>query len=105
MKRAVAAMLPLLTVLLVAPGAARAADEAYSHLKWRSVGPAVAGGRVAAVAGTAANPQLYYIGAAGGGVWKSANGGATWTAVFEKEPVSAIGAVTIDPTWLVLAIA
>ncbi len=70
----------------------------YSHLKWRSVGPAVAGGRVAAVAGTAANPQLYYIGAAGGGVWKSANGGATWTAVFEKEPVSAIGAVTIDPT-------
>ena len=75
-----------------------ATDPAYSHLKWRSIGPAVSGGRVPAVAGTASNPNLYYIGSAGGGVWKSDNGGATWTPVFEKEPVSAIGAVTIDPT-------
>ncbi len=78
------------------PHAAQGAP--YDALKWRSVGPAVAGGRIAAVAGTASDPQLYYIGAAGGGVWKSANGGATWTPVFEKEPVSAVGAVTIDPT-------
>jgi len=79
--------------------AAVAADEsAYAHLTWRQVGPAVAGGRVAAVAGLASDPNLYYIGAAGGGVWKSTDGGATWTAVFEKQPVAAIGAVTIDPT-------
>ena len=98
MKRGVAA-LGVLLVVLIGRGGARAADEsAYAHLKWRSIGPAVAGGRVAAVAGTPANPQLYYIGAAGGGVWKSVNGGATWTPVFEKEPVSAVGAVTIDPT-------
>ncbi|HET9392008.1 MAG TPA: hypothetical protein VFO29_00605 [Candidatus Rubrimentiphilum sp.] len=86
--------------LLFAPQLAAhalAADPAYSHLKWRSIGPAVSGGRVPAVAGTASNPNLYYIGSAGGGVWKSENGGATWTAVFEKQPVSAIGAVTIDP--------
>jgi photosystem II stability/assembly factor-like uncharacterized protein len=70
----------------------------YGNLTWRSVGPAVAGGRVPAVAGIDSDPKLYYIGSAGGGVWKSDNGGATWTAVFEKEPVSAIGAVTIDPT-------
>ncbi|HEY9085029.1 MAG TPA: hypothetical protein VIN40_03695 [Candidatus Tyrphobacter sp.] len=75
-----------------------AADSPYAHLAWRSVGPAVGGGRVAAVAGTAQNPSLYYIGTAGGGVWKSENGGATWSAVFAKEPVAAIGAVTIDPT-------
>ncbi len=81
--------------LAVAQGAT---DPAYSHLKWRSIGPAVSGGRVPAVAGTAADPNLYYIGAAGGGVWKTENGGATWTPVFEKQPVSAIGAVTIDPT-------
>jgi photosystem II stability/assembly factor-like uncharacterized protein len=82
--------------LLLPLGAA--ADAPYAHLKWRSVGPAIAGGRVAAVAGTAQDANLYYIGAAGGGVWKTENGGATWTAVFEKEPVAAIGAVTIDPT-------
>lgn len=74
------------------------ADAPYSNLKWRSIGPAVGGGRVAAVAGTASDPKLYYIGSAGGGVWKTDNGGTTWTAVFAKQPVAAIGAVTIDPT-------
>jgi photosystem II stability/assembly factor-like uncharacterized protein len=90
-----------MTIALVAVLAATAfaaADAPYAHLKWRSIGPAVGGGRVAAVAGTASDPNLYYIGAAGGGVWKTINGGATWEAVFEKEPVAAIGAVTIDPT-------
>ena len=74
------------------------AAAAYANLSWRSIGPTIAGGRVAAVAGTAQDDQLYYLGAAGGGVWKSSNGGATWEPVFEKEPVAAIGAVAIDPT-------
>ncbi len=74
------------------------AAAAYANLSWRPIGPAVAGGRVAAVAGTAQDDQLYYLGSAGGGVWKSSNGGATWEAVFEKESVAAIGAVAIDPT-------
>ncbi|HXO16660.1 MAG TPA: hypothetical protein VN909_00675, partial [Candidatus Dormibacteraeota bacterium] len=74
------------------------AAAAYANLSWRSIGPAVAGGRVAAVAGTAQDDQLYYLGTAGGGVWKSINGGATWEAVFEKKAVAAVGAVAIDPT-------
>lgn len=86
-----------LAVALCVPALA-GADTPYAHLQWRSVGPAVGGGRVAAVAGSASDPNLYYIGAAGGGVWKTVNGGATWMPVFEKEPVAAIGAVTIDPT-------
>jgi len=53
---------------------------------------------VAAVAGTAADPFLYYVGAAGGGVWKSDDGGASWNPVFNNQPVAAIGAVAIDPT-------
>jgi len=67
-------------------------------MPWREIGPATAGGRVAAVAGTAADANLYYVGAAGGGVWKSSNGGQTWNAVFEKQPVASIGAIAIDPT-------
>ncbi len=70
----------------------------FGSMNWRSIGPAAPGGRVAAVAGTAANPKLYYLGAAGGGVWKSANGGQTWDPVFDKQPVAAIGALAIDPT-------
>jgi photosystem II stability/assembly factor-like uncharacterized protein len=67
-------------------------------MEWREIGPATAGGRVAAVAGTAGDPKLYYVGAAGGGVWKSSNGGQTWDAVFAKEKVASIGAIAIDPT-------
>ncbi|HZY96978.1 MAG TPA: hypothetical protein VFE35_07740 [Candidatus Cybelea sp.] len=74
------------------------AAAAWANLSWRSIGPAVAGGRITSVAGTPQDDRLYYIGSAGGGVWKSVNGGATWEPVFAKEPVSAIGAVAIDPT-------
>ena len=73
-------------------------SASYGNLAWRSIGPAGAGGRVAAVAGTPQNDQLYYLGTAGGGVWKSDNGAATWTPVFEGQHVSAVGAVAIDPT-------
>ncbi len=73
------------------------AAAAYANLSWRSIGPAIAGGRVAAVAGTPQDDQLYYLGSAGGGVWKSSNGGATWEPVFDKEPVAAVGAVAVDP--------
>jgi photosystem II stability/assembly factor-like uncharacterized protein len=67
-------------------------------MKWREIGPAAGGGRVAAVAGSANNLKLYYVGSAGGGVWKSENSGQTWDPVFEKQGVAAIGALTIDPT-------
>ena len=70
----------------------------FGNMQWREIGPAAGGGRVAAVAGSAANPKLYYVGSAGGGVWKSENSGQTWDPVFDKQPVAAIGAVTIDPT-------
>ncbi|MBV8198322.1 MAG: glycosyl hydrolase, partial [Candidatus Eremiobacteraeota bacterium] len=74
------------------------AAAAYANLTWRSIGPAVSGGRVTSVAGTPQDDQLYYLASAGGGVWKSSNGGATWEPVFEKQSVSAVGAVAIDPT-------
>ncbi|HUA08151.1 MAG TPA: hypothetical protein VMA98_02685 [Candidatus Acidoferrales bacterium] len=75
-----------------------AAASSFGDLSMRVVGPAIAGGRIAAVAGTTQNDKLYYLGTAGGGVWKSENAGATWSPVFDKQDVSAIGAVTIDPT-------
>ena len=71
---------------------------AFGNMQWREIGPALPGGRVAGVAGSASDANLYYLGAAGGGVWKSADGGETWQSVFEKQKVSAIGAIAIDPT-------
>jgi photosystem II stability/assembly factor-like uncharacterized protein len=83
-------------VLAVACAVVARADAA--RLAWRNVGPAGAGGRVAAVAGTDANPLLYYFGAAGGGVFKTTNGGLTWQDAWPPSAVGAIGAVTIAPS-------
>jgi len=87
-------------VLQPPPTGVRASDKSvdFSGMHWRNIGPAIAGGRVAAVAGTDQNPYLYYVGAAGGGVWRSANGGVTWTDVFGKQPTASIGALAIAPS-------
>lgn len=70
-------------------------ERLAGSLLWRNIGPALAGGRVTSVAGTDADPSQYYFGAAGGGVFKTTNGGVTWDDVWTKESVGAIGAVTI----------
>src|SRR5471032_2743752 len=70
----------------------------FNRLRWREIGPAVSGGRVTSVVGSARDPKLYYVGSAGGGVWKSINGGATWSPVFDDAGISSIGAVAIDPS-------
>jgi photosystem II stability/assembly factor-like uncharacterized protein len=69
----------------------------FDQIRFRSVGPAVSGGRLGAVAGTDADSSLYYVGAAGGGVWRSTNGGQSFSPVFDSQSVGSIGAVTIDP--------
>lgn len=49
------------------------------------------------MAGTNADPNLYYFGGADGGVWKTTNGGLTWRAAWPQDAVGAIGAIAIDP--------
>ena len=70
----------------------------HQSMRWREIGPALPGGRAANVAGSAKNPNLYYVAAAGGGGWKSTDGGETWNSVFDKQPVASIGDVVMDPT-------
>ncbi|MBV8117744.1 MAG: glycosyl hydrolase, partial [Candidatus Eremiobacteraeota bacterium] len=70
---------------------------AQPEFAWRQLGPAAAGGRVAAVAGTDLNPYLYYLGAAGGGVFKTIDGGLRWHDVWTAQTVGAIGAIAISP--------
>ncbi len=64
----------------------------------RSIGPAAMSGRVVALAGVPGNPATLYVGSASGGLWRSADGGLTWTPLFDEEPVASIGAVAVDPT-------
>jgi photosystem II stability/assembly factor-like uncharacterized protein len=79
-----------------APSPSGTPGPAFGNMQWREIGPAMPGGRVAAVGGSTTDANLYYFGAAGGGVWKTTDAGATWSAVFEKQKVSAIGALAID---------
>jgi photosystem II stability/assembly factor-like uncharacterized protein len=71
--------------------------ETFSGLKFRSLGPAVASGRVMSIAVNPKNKVEYYVGVASGGVWKTVNDGTTWTPVFDKEGSYSIGWVTLDP--------
>ena len=72
--------------------------DTFSGLKFRLIGPAVASGRVIAIAVNPKNKFEYYVGVASGGVWKTVNDGTTWTPVFDKEASYSIGWVTLDPT-------
>ncbi|MFN4145603.1 MAG: VPS10 domain-containing protein [Runella sp.] len=65
-------------------------------MKARSIGPAVMSGRVTAVDAVVANPDIVYIGTASGGVWKSENGGSTFTPIFDEQPTLNIGSIAIQ---------
>jgi len=69
--------------------------ELLSAIEWRLVGPH-RGGRVTTVAGVPDNPQLYYMGATGGGVWKTVNAGLTWENISDGFfNVGTIGAIAV----------
>src|SRR5438270_8222648 len=84
----------LLFLSLTALASGQIPTEAYSSLHWRSIGPYRAG-RVSAVAGVPSQPNVYYIGTPGGGVWKSIDAGQTWKPISDKVPVASIGAVAV----------
>ncbi len=71
--------------------------EVRKSVSFREIGPAISGGRVSAVAGVAGNANLYYVGAANGGVFRTNDGGMTWKALFQYEGVASIGALAVDP--------
>src|SRR5262245_24482703 len=79
---------------------AAAAPEAkggvFGALSYRYIGPP--GNRVSAVVGVPGDPSTYYVGAASGGVWKSADGGVHWKPVFDDQTAQSIGSIAIAPS-------
>ncbi len=73
-------------------------ENAIKDLKFRSIGPAIMGGRVDDVAVVESDPRVIYIAAAAGGILKSVNGGASWQPVFDNEDVGTIGDLAIAPS-------
>ena len=69
----------------------------YSGLRWRMIGP-FRGGRVNAVSGVPGQPNTFYFGSVGGGLWKSTNSGRTWAPLFDSQPIASIGAIGVAPS-------
>ena len=90
-----AALLVVALPLAAADDAIKLDSSAFGGLRARPLGPAVMGGRIAAIDGTADSPATVYIGAASGGVWKSTDGATTFKPVFDENTQS-IGAIAID---------
>jgi photosystem II stability/assembly factor-like uncharacterized protein len=109
---------PVLAVLLVAPCLALAApakskavpepgptssdaalgESAVAALKARSIGPATMGGRVSSIALDPSDTATFYVGLGTGGIMKTTNAGGSFSAIFEKERVAAIGAIAVAPS-------
>jgi photosystem II stability/assembly factor-like uncharacterized protein len=100
MLRSVAVASACLLLLLTVPRLAAQSipADAFAGLKARSIGPAVASGRVMSIAVDPRDTAVIYIGSASGGVWKTTNGGASWEPVFDTQGSFSIGWVTVDPT-------
>src|SRR5947209_14235928 len=84
--------------LLAASAMAADYNETFKGLKFREIGPAVMGGRIDDFAVVESNPNIIYVGSASGGVFKTTNGGITWEPLFDDQPVSTIGDVTVAPS-------
>ncbi|HXY32253.1 MAG TPA: hypothetical protein VEI06_16215 [Gemmatimonadaceae bacterium] len=65
-------------------------------LHFRTIGPE--GNRTISAAGVKGNPNVYYVGSASGGLWKTTDAGAHWAPIFDSQPVSSVGAVAVAPS-------
>lgn len=70
--------------------------EQFKNWKPRIIGPSGMSGRITAIDAVVDNPNIIYLGAASGGVWKTENGGTEWTSVFDEQPILNIGSIAIQ---------
>jgi photosystem II stability/assembly factor-like uncharacterized protein len=97
MKRCLCSALVFLAALTSAFGqSADKIGKLYEKLSWRSIGPAVMGGRTVDIEALESKPWVIYAAVGPSGVWKSSNNGITWEAVFNKEATVSVGDLAVS---------
>jgi photosystem II stability/assembly factor-like uncharacterized protein len=69
----------------------------YSEMRWRCIGP-FRGGRTVAISGVPQQPNVFYMAAVNGGVWKTTDFGNTWLPIFDEQTSGSVGALAVAPS-------
>jgi photosystem II stability/assembly factor-like uncharacterized protein len=71
--------------------------QLYSEMRWRCIGP-FRGGRTVAISGVPQQPNVFYMAAVNGGVWKTTDFGNTWFPIFDEASSGSVGALAVAPS-------
>jgi hypothetical protein len=94
--RAASAAIVAAAALAPLPFAPVAAQSPWDGLRFRSIGPAVMGGRLHDVEVDPRDPAVLYVAAASGGLWKTENHGTTWTPIFDRQGEHSFGDLALS---------
>jgi len=72
-------------------------QKLFSEMRWRCIGP-FRGGRTVAISGVPHQPNIFYMAAVNGGVWKTTDFGNTWNPMFDDQPTGSVGALAVAPS-------
>src|SRR3989441_878002 len=95
---AVLALVSPLPLAAQAPPVAPLDSTLLAGFRWRNIGPANMGGRVSSVVGIPSPSKTFFVAAAGGGIWKTTNGGQTWQLVKFISDKAGFIDIAMDPT-------
>ncbi len=85
------------SLCLAAAASAQTSASLFDGLHWRLIGP-FRGGRAITATGVPVDPNTFYFGAVGGGIWKTTDGGLVWTSIFDDQHVASIGSIAVAPS-------